>query len=404
MNEFSIIEDGSVTSPQGYTAAGRHVGIKGRKPDLALLVSACPAHTAAVFTQNRIQGATVALGKNRLKRGHTRAVIINSGNANACTGPQGLIDAERMATVTAEALNIDAQDVWVCSTGPIGIPLPMARIEAGIPQVVEQLRIDGGTDAARAIHTTDTAVKQGAVTLTVDDKPVCVGIMVKGAGMIEPNMATMLAFMTTDAVVEPSALHHVLVRAVSQSFNRITIDGDQSCNDTVLFLANGVAENQPLNPAHAAWPQFAAAIDALTLQMAKAIVKDGEGVTKCVTVNIAGAANDSDAELAARAVANSLLVKTSWFGCDPNWGRVIDAVGYSGAAVTADLVSIAYDDVLAVVNGVSAGAEQLAALRMVLKLPEFSITVNLGLGSGRATVYSCDCSNEYIRINSEYLT
>ena len=395
---------GSVTAPRGFKAAGVHAGIRASRPDLALIVSERPAVIAGVFTTNRIQAAPVKLCRERLARRQARAIIVNSGNANACTGSQGLADAKRMAFLVAERLGLDEETVFVCSTGAIGVPLPMDKVESGIMEAVEALSKDGGASAAKAILTTDTVDKQAAAELTVDGVQVRVGAMGKGAGMIEPNMATLLAFLTTDAVVEPGALQDCLSHAVADSFNKISVDGDQSTNDTVLFMANGAAGNRALNVKHPAWDVFSAAVNKITEQIALKLVQDGEGATKLVTVKVRGAASAEDAAKAARAVANSLLVKTSWYGCDPNWGRVMGAVGYSGADVREDLVEISYDGVCIVKNGQQAPEVHVEDLKRVLARKNFVLNIDLHLGDGTDTVYTCDCTKEYVRINSKYMT
>jgi len=404
MSGFNQV-NGGITAPQGFSAAGVHAGIKkSGMPDMALVVSDPAATAAGVFTTNKIQGAPVKLCRERLKNKLATAIVVNSGNANACTGLQGAEDAARMARLTADAVGTDETTVFVCSTGTIGVPMPMDRIEGGIRAAADALSPDGGDQAARAIMTTDTVDKQVAVELSVGGQTIRLGGMAKGAGMIEPNMATMLAFLTTDAAVEPDALQECLASAVDNSFNRVSVDGDQSCNDTVLLMANGAAGGGPLAPGHADWPAFSGAVAHVARRLALEIVADGEGATKLVTVKINGAATIDDARKAARAVANSLLVKTSWYGCDPNWGRVIDAVGYSGADVREELVDISYDDFLAVHNGQVAGDTALADLERVLRQDRFSVVVDLNLGDGTDTVYTCDCSEEYVRINSEYTT
>jgi glutamate N-acetyltransferase/amino-acid N-acetyltransferase len=396
--------EGGVTAPARFVASGVSAGIKGPNLDLALVVSQRDAAVAGTFTRNRIQGAHIALCRDRVAHGSARAIVVNSGNANACNGPQGATDAARMAEATAGALGVDASAVLVCSTGTIGIAMPMERIEPGIDEAVKQLAPDGGAAAARAIMTTDTVPKEAAVEFVVEGRPVRVGGIAKGAGMIEPNMATMLAFLTTDAAVMPEALQRCLSEAVEDSFNRISVDGDQSCNDTVLLMANGAAGNAPLHERHPAWDVFRAAVHTVARTLAFKIVQDGEGATRFVTVEVRGAATGQDARLAARAIANSLLVKTSWFGGDPNWGRVIDAVGYSGAAIDPDRVAIWYDDVCAAEGGCRCRTFDIKALEAVLARPEFSVRVNLNMGDATDTVYTCDCSEAYVRINSEYMT
>lgn len=396
--------DGGVTSPKGYRAAGVHAGIKDGGPDLALIVSSDPAAVAGTFTLNKVQGPTVALCRERLAGGKATAVVANSGNANACTGPGGRKDADRMGAVAAQCLAVDEQSVFVCSTGVIGVPLPIDDVEAGIRVAAGELSAEGGNAAARAIMTTDTVTKEAAVEIELGGVTVTVGGMAKGAGMIEPNMATMLAFLTTDAKAAPGPLQACLSAAVDASFNRISVDGDQSCNDTVLLLANGAAGAAELDEHHKGWGAFTGAVRAVARDLALKIVEDGEGATKFVTVNVTGAASDDDARKVARQVANSLLVKTSWYGEDPNWGRVIDAAGHAGAELKQELVSISYDDVPAVKHGMAAPDVPLSELERILKQDRFSVNIELRLGKGSYTVYTCDCSEEYVRINSEYTT
>ena len=396
--------DGGVTAPAGFQAGAVNCGIRSLKPDVALLVSDSDAVVAGTFTSNRLAAAPVGLCRERVARGMARAVITNSGNANAATGAQGRIDAERMAAWTAAALSIDPEAVCVCSTGTIGVPLPMDKLEAGIAAVATQLSPAGGAAAARAIMTTDRVPKETALELLIDGKAVRIGGMAKGAGMIDPNMATMLAYVTTDAAVEAGALQQALRDAVSDSFNRISVDGDESTNDTVLCLANGQAGTALLRPEHADWATFVEALREVCGRLARMIVKDGEGATKFVTVTVQGAVSDGEARQAARAIANSLLVKTSWFGCDPNWGRVYDVVGYAGVQVDPDMIEIKLDDFVAVRDGLVAGDTDLKSLEAVLKQDEFTVLVDLHVGSGTDRVYTCDCSYDYVRINSEYTT
>jgi glutamate N-acetyltransferase/amino-acid N-acetyltransferase len=315
-----------------------------------------------------------------------------------------MTDARRMAALAAEALKVDENTVFPCSTGTIGKPLPMDKIENGIGLLTPALSRDGGDAAAKAIMTTDTVDKQHAVEIEVDGRAVRVGGMAKGAGMIEPNMATMLAFLTTDAAVQSDALQACLSAAVEASFNRISVDGDQSTNDTALLLANGAAGNRPLGPAHPGWSEFCAAVGEVCKQLAWKIVKDGEGATKFVTITVTGAVSNADASKVARAVANSLLVKTSWFGGDPNWGRIIAAAGYSGADVTTELTDVSFDGVVAVRGGLKAPEFALKDLERILRQKAFGIQIDLHKGSGTDTVYTCDCSYEYVKINAEYMT
>jgi glutamate N-acetyltransferase / amino-acid N-acetyltransferase len=397
------IAPGGITAPRGFQAAGVAAGIKGDKRDMALLVADIPAVIAGVFTTNCVQAAPVRLCRERLAARQARAIIINSGNANACTGAEGMRDARRMTQVTANLLQLEESAVLVCSTGTIGIPLPMDKIEAGIHMAVNALTPTGGADAATAIMTTDTRPKQVAAEVEIDGQRVTIGGMAKGAGMIHPNMATLLVFLTTDAVVEAQALQDCLASAVDRSFNRISVDGDRSTNDTALFLANGAARNAPLDRRHPRWKTFCAAVNALAGELARRIVKDGEGATKLVTVTVRNAPGRRAAEKVARAVANSLLVKTSWFGADPNWGRVICAVGYAGAPVNPDRIDIAYDGQCAVRAGRSAGLAP-EILHAIIAKPEFGIEIDLHQGRSTYTITTCDCSEAYVQINAAYMT
>jgi glutamate N-acetyltransferase/amino-acid N-acetyltransferase len=396
--------EGGVTAPAGFSAAGIKAGIKHDKKDMALIVADCVSAAAGVFTLNSVKAAPVLLCQRHLRKSRSaRAIIVNSGNANACTGPKGLADAASMAALTGAMLNIDPALVLVCSTGTIGLPLPMQKIKAGIRRAVENLGRAGGSEAARAIMTTDTVPKQAGARLRLGGKKIIIGAMAKGAGMIAPNMATLLVFITTDAALERSALQAALARAVENSFNRILVDGDQSTNDTVLCLANGLAGNKPVTRAMPDWDVFTSALTAVCRKLAGMIVKDGEGVTKVVKIEVNGARNDADAEKAARSIARSQLVKTSWFGADPNWGRVICAVGYSGARVVPGRIDIFYNGRPAVKKGVSAGLAP-DKLHKIIAGKEFAISVNLHQGRGSYSILTCDCSIEYVRINADYMT
>ncbi|MCA1809004.1 MAG: bifunctional glutamate N-acetyltransferase/amino-acid acetyltransferase ArgJ [Kiritimatiellia bacterium] len=394
---------GGVTAPRGFKAAGVHAGLKPNRPDMALIYSEAPAAAAGVFTSNRVKAAPVRLDARKLRAGRAQAVIINSGNANACTGRQGAKDAARMADLTAAALRINPALVCVCSTGTIGRPLPMDVIAAGITRAAGDLDAAHGARAARAIMTTDTRPKEAVLRLEIDGQTVTLGGMAKGSGMISPNMATMLGFITTDAAVEPRALRAALRQAVRDSFNCITVDGDQSTNDTVICLANGRAGNRLLQPGHRCWRAFCRALSQLALELALMIVKDGEGATKLVTVTVRNAASRSAALCVARAVAQSPLVKTSWFGADPNWGRVICAIGYAGVPVRPEKIDIAYNGLPAVSRGQSAGLSE-SDLHAVIRRPEFSVEIDLHQGRAVGTIYTCDYSDQYIAINADYMT
>ncbi len=404
MKTFEYIE-GGVTAARGFRASGVAAGIKHKdRKDVALIVADAPAAVAAVYTTNKVAAAPVQIDRERTCSGQAQAVIVNSGCANACTGEKGLQDARAMARFAADALGIDERLVLVCSTGVIGVHLPMERIAAGAELAAQALSLKGGGDAARAIMTTDTVDKQVAVELEIDGKTVCIGGMCKGSGMIEPNMATMLGFLTTDAAIHTKALDQALREAVDVSFNRVVVDGDRSTNDTVILMASGVVDNNVLTPYHPQWQYFVDALTTVCLELGKKMVMDGEGATKFVTVRVKGARTDGDAEKAARAISKSALVKTSWFGLDPNWGRVIAAVGYSGAEVDDQRVQIYYGDICAYDQGRVADASLLKAMRDLMRKRVFDVTVNLNVGSGEDTVYTCDLSVDYVKINAEYTT
>ncbi len=403
MSKGFTIVPGGITTPRGFQAAGISAGIKTDKRDMALILSDTTAAMAGVFTTNRVQAAPVLLDREKLATRQARAIIVNSGNANACTGADGMRDARRMTQLTAELLHVEDPMVFVCSTGTIGRPLPMDKIEAGIRLAVKNLAPSGGADAAAAIMTTDTKPKEVAAQVEIDGQVVTLGGMAKGSGMIHPNMATLLVFLTTDAAVEAQALQACLTAAVDRSFNRISVDGDRSTNDTALFMANGAACNAPLDQRHPRWPAFCGAVNALTGELARQIVKDGEGATKLVTITVRNAPGKRAAEKVARSVANSLLVKTSWFGADPNWGRVICAVGYSGVPVDPDRIAIAYDGQVAVRGGKPAGLAP-EILHAIIVKPEFGIEIDLNLGRSTYTMTTCDCSDAYVHINASYMT
>jgi len=407
LNKVDLTEiDGGVTAAGGFRACGFCAGLKASAPDLALLVSDFPAAVAGVFTTNAIQAAPVRVCREVVAGGVARAVVINSGCANACTGADGLARARAVVASAAQALGVDPRQVLVCSTGTIGKRLPVEKIEQGMGPAVAALSSAGGGEAARAIMTTDTVDKQYAVSLEIAGRRITVGGMCKGSGMIAPNMATMLAFLTTDAAVDAAALQRGLAAVADRTFNRISVDGDTSTNDTLLMLANGtaMAGEALLDESHPGWAAFSEAVEAVARELSHKIVRDGEGATKFVTVTVAGALTPADATLAAKAIANSMLCKTAWFGGDPNWGRVICAVGYSGAQVDPDRVDITFDELAAVRGGQMAADVAFKDLEAVFARKAFEIAVNLNLGEAVDTVYTCDCSYDYVRINAEYMT
>ena len=395
----TMIEDVFVL-PRQFRAAVVFAGIKKNgAPDMAMLVSDVPGTAVAgTFTTNQVKAASVKVCMKRIKSGKGRAVVINSGNANACTGVQGELDAEAMAAATAQATGLPASQVYVSSTGHIGARLPMDKILPGIAALAASLSDQNGMDAVQGIMTTDNGPKYGTVKLKIDGKPVIVSVMCKGAGMIEPNMATMLCYMLTDAAVDAKALAAALKSAVRESFNRISVDGDMSTNDTVLLFANGAAGNKKLKPGHPGWKSFTAAVLALCQQMAWKIIRDGEGAKKVIKVEVVGARTEKDAELAARSVANSLLVKTSWHNDYPNFGRIMDALGYSEAKIVENKVDIRYDGKLLVKGGLRTSID-VEEIKVIQRQELFTISINLHLGKGASHVFSCDCAHAYIDIN-----
>lgn len=391
--------------PKGFKFSAVEAAIK--KPgrlDLALVFSEVPATAAAVFTTNKVKAAPVLLSMERVRNGSIQAIVVNSGNANACTGQQGMDDAFETTRLVAEGLGVPDEEVLVSSTGVIGQRMPMDRFRTAIPRLVEG--VEGGTldEVARAIMTTDTFPKLETRSGSAGGKGYTIAGIAKGAGMIMPNMATMLSFVVTDAAVDKSWLPKLLKDAVDSSFNCISVDGDMSTNDTTVLMANGAAGNAPLCPGTPEGEEFARQLRDLLLALARKIVKDGEGATKFVSITVKGAASTDDAKQAAMAVANSMLVKTAFFGEDANWGRIIAAVGYSGAQVQTEKVDICFDDVQMTLNGEFAGGDAEARGSAVLKKAEFSVTIDLKLGEGFATVYTSDLSYDYVKINADYRT
>ncbi len=392
---------GGITAPKGFLATGIYAGIKRTsKLDLAIIYSEKDAVVAGTFTTNKVKAPPVVLTKKQIKKGLTRAVVVNSGNANACTGTQGMKDAQEMIQLTADALLIDKGMVCVSSTGVIGELLPMDRIRPAIKLAAEGINPNGGKAAAAAIMTTDTFPKEVAVRGRIGGKTVTVGGIAKGSGMIYPNMATMLAFISTDVVINRADLNKIVKQAVDQSFNKITVDGDTSTNDMVLCMANGMAENILLDDKELAL--FQEMIGYVCRSLAKMIVKDGEGATKFVEIRIRRAKSDKDAEKVGFAVANSSLVKTALFAGDPNWGRIMAAIGYSGADVREGHISISFDKVKMVRNGIGIGKEVEKKVADVMKKKEYRITIDLNIGSSETSVWTTDLSYDYVKINVAY--
>ncbi len=407
-NSLQFLENGSVTSVPGMKAAGVTAGFKkSGAPDFALVFSETPANFTGVFTSCTFAAAPVLLDREKVLRGgFLRAFAINSGNANACTGETGLANARRSCEIAAKALGISADEVAVASTGRIGVQMPMELIERGIALAVPALSHDGGAAASRAIMTTDTLPKAAAVQITLGGKKITIGAMTKGAGMIDPKLtaphATMLCCIATDVKAENAVLAEMLQPCAEDSFNRITVDGDMSTNDTVILMANGVSGYE-LKRNTPEFEQFRAALLAVMQDLARRMVMDGEGSTKFVTVKVIHAASRADAKLAAEAVGNSLLCKTAWFGNDPNWGRVVAALGYSGALLDPDKCDVYFDDTAVVRNGGDAGVPESDLVPIVSK-SAFVITCDLRDGDASHRVWTSDISHEYVNINADYHT
>jgi glutamate N-acetyltransferase/amino-acid N-acetyltransferase len=410
---------GSVCAPLGFRAAAVFCDIKrlgtgkgsekGQKRDLALIVSDVPAAVAGMFTANQVCAAPVKVSAKHAKRNSARGIVVNSGNANACTGARGLADAKLMTQITAENLGVSAGEILVCSTGRIGVRMPMANVKRGIAEAAGRLTRSAraARDTAEAIMTSDTRRKEIAVEFELGGATVRMGGICKGAGMIQPQMlphATMLGFITTDAAISSDVLRRCLAEAVGQSFNRITVDGDMSTNDTVLILANGMARNGPTDV-----KSFQRALNCVTLELAKMIVRDGEGVTRFITLNVRGARTAADAEAVARSVANSTLVKTSWFGGDPNWGRILCAIGYSNAKIDESKIDVGYSApgkkkiTFAVRRGqpTRVGLQTLGA---IVGQPEFDLHISLNSGRHDCVLYTSDLTEEYVEFNKGNLS
>jgi len=409
MSPWRVSEESSITSVPGFQAAGVHCGLKaGEELDLALVAAEAACRAAAVFTTNRVQAAPVLWDREviAISPEGVRAVAINSGCANACTGEQGLRDARQMAKQVALRLGTGPHSVLVMSTGVIGQRLDMEKIEAGIAAAGEGLSsgIEGGHRAARAIMTTDTRPKEIAVQGKIAGRRVTIAGMCKGAGMIHPRMATLLGLILTDAAIAQPLLQRALTQAVEASFNRITVDGDMSTNDTVALLANGLAGNEELTSERSpGYGEFLEGLTFVATELAKSIARDGEGATKFIEVRVQGARTEAEAKQAAMSVATSNLVKTAIYGMDANWGRVICAVGYSGVEIDPDRLSLWFDDLHLVRDGQPYDVDEGRAAEILSK-DEITITVDLGQGEAQATVWTCDLTHDYVTINAHYRT
>jgi len=394
-----------LTEPRGFFCSGVHCDVKGKKDgklDLGIIYSSKPCHAAAVFTTNDVKAAPVRYSQSLIldPEATYHAVVANSGNANACTGKQGELDAIKMAKETARHLKVQPNQVFVCSTGRIGVSLPMSKITVGIRDASEDVLegFDGAKAFQEAILTSDTCTKSCAAVIDTPYGEICIGGVVKGAGMIEPNMATMLAFLTTDAKASNHYLQNVLQKAVNKSFNRITIDGDMSTNDSVIMLANGNCGIEVSSEDESLDHSFQKAVEAICQCLAKKCVTDGEKVTKFVSIKIKGAHSNEDAEKVGRCVSNSLLVKSSWYGSDPNWGRIVDAAGYAKVGLVYEKIDMFYDDVVALRKGEPVHNNK-TQWKEIVSQPAFSITLDLNQGTGEAEIWSNDLSEEYVNFN-----
>ena len=404
----------AVTFARGFRAGTAACGIKafttgasaiptGRRDDLCVVQSEHGCDAGGVFTTNKVKSASVVIDQLHLEHNRVRALAINSGNANACTGAQGFKDALLMAKLTADRLDLDPDQVLVSSTGVIGRYLPMNAIKTGIAEACGSLSPDGGDRAARAIMTTDTVPKTARLEVEIGGTTVRVGGMCKGSGMIHPNMGTLLAFITTDAAVEAGLMAKLVKPIADRSFNQVTVDGDSSTNDTFLMLANGAAGNSPVRAGGVDAEVLESALLEVARQLARAVAADGEGASKLISVRVVDALSDADARAAARAVASSSLVKTAVHGGDPNWGRIVCALGYSGAELALDKLHLSVGGLVVFERGAGVNVD-LSAVRHAFEQPEIEIVAKLGLAGGRAEAWGCDLSEEYVRINADYTT
>lgn len=393
-----------VTFAKGFTAAGVKAGIKkSGNLDVAVIYTKTQAVVAGTFTQNKVAAAPVYVSKEVVATETAHAIVANAGCANACTGQQGLDDAHKMAQIAADELGVNADDVIVGSTGVIGVNLPMDKLEAGIKDAVANLSADGSDNAGRAIITTDTHSKSVTCEFELSGKTVRMGAIAKGSGMIRPNMATMLCYITTDIAIDQALLQKAVSGCVEKSFNMISVDGDMSTNDMVIVLANGEANNAKITEENADYQIFFDKLMMLCTELAKQIAADGEGASKFLTINVKGAKSFADAKTVGMAIANSPLVKTAFFGEDPNWGRVICAVGYSGADMVPEKTVVKFGGITIFANGTGATYDE-KALAHVMKEKDIVIDIELNMGQEDATVWSCDLSYEYVKINGEYHT
>ncbi|WP_085524244.1 bifunctional ornithine acetyltransferase/N-acetylglutamate synthase [Tuberibacillus sp. Marseille-P3662] len=399
---WQVLSEGSVTSPQGFKANGFHCGIKRKRPDLGWIHSEVPAHAAAVYTMNQFQAAPLRVTQESLATEQKiQSVIVNSGVANACTGDEGLTNAYDMRQAFADHIGIPSHYAAVVSTGLIGEQLPMDQISAGIEQI--KLDDDVSDNFERAIFTTDTRQKHVAVQTIIDGQQVTIGGAAKGSGMIHPNMATMLGFVTTDAKIEHKELSEALKTITNDTFNMITVDGDTSTNDMVLVMANGLAGNETLSVTHQDWKRFVEALTYVCQTLAQMIARDGEGATKLIEVKVDGAAHQEAAQAFSKAVVGSSLVKTAIYGTDPNWGRIVTAIGYGGYPLNPNQVHVALGPITVIEKGLPVPFDEQEATAY-LQQENIQISVNLADGKGSAVAWGCDLTYDYVKINASYRT
>ena len=399
---------GSVAAPQGFTAAGVHCGIRKNreKRDLALIFSDVPASAAAVYTQNKVKGAPILITQENLRNGVAQAIICNSGNANTCNA-DGPDIAREMCDLVSVALNIDSTDVVVGSTGVIGQPLSIEPMKEGIPALAKLLSKQGDTDAGEAIMTTDIIKKEIAVSFEIGGKKCVMGAIAKGSGMIHPNMATMLGFITTDAAIDPGCLHTALLDSVADTYNMVSVDGDTSTNDTVAVLANGLAGNRPITGPGKDYDDFCAALNYVNHHIARLMAADGEGATKLLVIKVTGAVDTANAKVIAKSVCCSSLFKAAMFGADANWGRVLCAIGYADAQVDVNKVAVSFASRAGTIDVCQDGAGipfDEGVAKTVLSEKEIDVNITLGDGHAAATAYGCDLTYDYVKINGDYRT
>lgn len=404
-DEITHIENGSITTPKGYQAGGLHCGIKRKRNDLGWVFSQVPANAAAVYTTNLFQAPPLKITKESILSSQTiQGVVVNSGNANACTGEEGLTNAYLMRKWFAEQLHLPEELIAVSSTGVIGEQLPIEKIKEGILQITDVPMQNNVADFEKAILTTDTFQKNACLKLELDEKTITIAGVAKGSGMIHPNMATMLGFITTDAAVHPSSLQQALKIVVDDTFNMITVDGDTSTNDMVLIMANGLAENEEMTTSHPDWPLFLQGLKEICESLAKQIARDGEGATKLIEVHVQGADSLYDAKTISKSIIGSNLVKTAVFGADPNWGRIISAIGYSGIDLNPDGLSVSLGKIKVVENGLPYPYLEDDAKSYLQQNDIIQIHVELKEGEGKATAWGCDLTYDYVKINASYRT